>query len=439
MLNPTATERTVVSTILAFGSDAIQQAVQRGLVADHFSDGSCQAVYRAMVMLYSASKPVSQELVWECMAKGKFGTTPGDFVEATSLPMGTTVGLAELIDDVIDGATRRGLIVKATELIEAANTGDQSDLARKVAKLIESTSRGKARDMGDILARGKERVANIISGQWNPEQGALEWPIAIADASLKKVRRGELVIVAARPGVGKSSMARQFTVHNAKLGKRCLFFTLEVGVDDVLDQMATAMAGTNYRNLPSASTDNKARVVKALEDLSTYDLHLYECDSSLAEIVARCKAAHASKPVDLVVIDYLGLIKDCNAISKNSNKAQAVEAVTGALKRLARELGCVVLCLAQLNRAAAAEGRKPNLSDLRDSGGIEQDADRVVFIHRLEEQSKTQAFAEPPITIEVALIQDKGRNVGLGYCGARFHCPTASFSGPKDNLTDHAF
>jgi replicative DNA helicase len=277
----------------------------------------------------------------------------------------------------------------------------------------------------------EQRALNAIAGLVNSAD-FVSWGDPALDLNFQPMRRGELVIIGARPSVGKSSLARGIAVAAARAGRHVLFESLEVSAGDVIDGMAVGIAGVAIAELKGAPPDRQNDFLQTITNLRDAPLNVCE-DRKLAGIAARCQAMDVTRPLDLLVIDYLGLISDC-APAKGQTMAQSVGAVTKQLKRLALEQDLVVVCLAQLNRESVNDGnRAPRLSDLRDSGDIEQDADRVVFIHRPDECPHTNQAQDPLATLSklprygVALIQAKGRNVGTGHGSAWFNRKLARF------------
>jgi len=333
-----------------------------------------------------------------------------------------------------DLARRRKVITLSARLSHAAkNSAD--DMPGIIGDLLATQAEtAKARTWGKICDAATARAQDAIAGRVKAAD-FLSWGWPPLDKAFKAIRKGELVIIAARPSVGKSSLARCIATAATLSGRHVLFQSLEVAADDVIDGMATGQSGCNAAELPSMPAIDQRRYLQAIDTLRAAPLQVCE-DRNLAGIIARTKATHAQTPLALLVIDYLGLIADCEP-GRGETKAQAVGTVTKALKRLALELQIVVVCLSQLNRQSVNEGnREPRLSDLRDSGDIEQDADRVIFIHRPDECPIAKRQQNPLDDVEdlprygCALIQAKGRNVGTGFGAIWFNRRLARFEMP---------
>lgn len=198
-------------------------------------------------------------------------------------------------------------------------------------------------------------------------------------------QKGDLVILAARPAMGKTALMLAFAKH-AALYKNVLAFSLEMTKEQFINRLLSSEAKVNYEKFRNARELSKAELIeiaKASEKVSELNLSIYEKGGmSLQEIRSRAIIMKKKQGLDLLMIDYLQLMKMPKADTKNG----AIEIITKGLKDLAKELDVPIICLSQLSRAVEARGgdKRPMLSDLRDSGAIEQDADSVIFLYRPE-------------------------------------------------------
>ena len=206
------------------------------------------------------------------------------------------------------------------------------------------------------------------------------------DRLLGGLQRSDMVILAARPSVGKTSLALSFA-HNAakRFGQRIAFFSLEMSNEQVVQRLISAETGINAQRLRRGEIeqDEWGRFIKATNDLA--ETHFYIDDTpgaSALELRSKARRLHAEVGVDLVVVDYLQLMR---GDFRSENRVQEISSISRALKALARELNVPVLALSQLSRSVESRtDKRPILSDLRESGALEQDADVVVFIYRDE-------------------------------------------------------
>lgn len=195
---------------------------------------------------------------------------------------------------------------------------------------------------------------------------------------------GELDIIAARPGQGKTVIALNIAATMLRAGLRVLFFSLEMQARELIGRLASNMTGTFYRNIQTADLDqeqwaNLTNFVTRVRDSGLFVDD--DGDVTIADIRARARSQAAKTGVDLVIVDYLQLVN-----GSGENETIKVGSVSRGLKAMAKELDCPVIALAQLNRGIEQRtDARPRLSDLRQSGQIEQDADAVMFLHRHDE------------------------------------------------------
>lgn len=226
-------------------------------------------------------------------------------------------------------------------------------------------------------------------------------------------QKSDLVILAARPSMGKTSLAldiaRQAAVHhNAVVG----IFSLEMAAQQLIDRMVAAEAKVNSWNLRTGhinDADDWGRIREAYEKLGQAPIYIDDQPGNnilkMRAVARRLKREHG---LDMIVVDYLQLMVPTNARAQD-NLVQQVTEISRSLKQLAREMDVPVIALSQLSRAVEQRGGKPRLSDLRDSGSIEQDADVVMFIHR---DDKINKESDRPNIAEILI--EKHRNGPVG-------------------------
>ncbi|HLB11907.1 MAG TPA: replicative DNA helicase [Dehalococcoidia bacterium] len=252
-------------------------------------------------------------------------------------------------------------------------------------------------------------------------------------------QRSDLVILAARPSLGKTSLALNVAQHAAiKLGARVAIFSLEMSKEQVVQRLLCSQARVDSQRLRQGSLNQEEarRIMEATGVLS--EAPIYVDDSPIIKIVeirSKARRLHNEIGVDLVIVDYLGLVHGGNF----ENRVQEISYISRSLKALARELEAPVLAVSQLSRAVETRSpHTPQLSDLRDSGSIEQDADVVLFIYRddvyytEEEWARKSRDPYPKGIAEVRLA--KHRNGPVGELKIRFNESSARF----DNLATEA-
>lgn len=425
----TATEHRVIACEIDRSTEALLTVIETGITPADFINPFCRRIHEEILTSHARGLPFGISELWERLKPSPIEVD--SLLEITKEYTGDMMVLPRLCAELRAISVRREIISLSSQLATAAKC-DPDQMPDLIGQLLATHAEAiKARSWGKICDAAIARAQEAIAGRVNTED-FFSWGWAELDQRFKPLRRAELVVIAARPSVGKSSLARQIATANAVAGRRVLFESLEVSPDDVIDGMATALSGYNAADLAGLPVMDQKRFLQAIDTLRAASLQICE-DRTLAGIIARAKAIHAQEPLSMIVIDYLGLIADCRP-GKGETVAQAVGQVTKALKRLAMELKIVILLLAQLNRQSVNDGnREPRLSDLRDSGDIEQDADRVCFIHRPDECPITKRRQDSLDDVDdlprygCALIQAKGRSVGTGYGAVWFNRRLARF------------
>ena len=288
-------------------------------------------------------------------------------------------------------AQRRRLLALADQL--ATWTREQADPAQTMTNLRAALN---AIDAGQAFG-GPKALAELLPGvlaeldqRANRTQALLGLSSSLPDVDrlLDGFCAGRLYVIAGRPGSGKSVFGLQ-TVRAALLaGKRALLFSLEMPATEVIHRLLAAEIPLPLGTLQSARLSEADWSAVTNTCASIWPQPLWIDDSSqlsIADLQSRARRLHRLAPLDVVVVDYLGLMDGERRNGEYSNRVQEVSSITRALKQLAKELSLPVIVLAQLNRTLEQRGdKRPILSDLRESGSIEQDADVVAFVYRDE-------------------------------------------------------
>jgi replicative DNA helicase len=218
-----------------------------------------------------------------------------------------------------------------------------------------------------------------------------------------------MVIIAGRPAMGKSTLALDFArAASIKHGRQVMFFSLEMSREELDDRILSAEARVGLHHLRSGNVTDEdwTRIARRVPDVSAAPLFIDDTPGqTLASIKAKCRRHQQRHGLDLVVIDYLQLL-GTGTSRRHENRQQEVSELSRGIKLLAKELGVPVVILAQLNRGPEQrQDKRPVLSDLRESGSLEQDADVVILVHREDAYER-----ESPRSGEVDLMVVKHRN-----------------------------
>lgn len=307
---------------------------------------------------------------------------------------------------VQEKATLRRLIQAAGHIAGEAYHELPADIALAnaetgIAAIIErhSGAQHTARSLGEALKGFTDRLD--LLQQQQGQTGLIGIPSGLRDldALTSGWRKGNLVVLAARPSVGKSAMALAYALTAAKAGYAVAFFSLEMSEDELLERIVAMESGVEMTALRTGRLDDAAweQIMAALGRLADLPFYLEDTPAlTVADVRRRVRRQRLDHRVDMVLVDYLQIMGgatsgDNGNSSSNSygnkteNRVQEVSAISRGLKNLARELEIPVIALSQLSRAVESRNdKKPLLSDLRESGSIEQDADLVIFIYRDE-------------------------------------------------------
>ena len=237
------------------------------------------------------------------------------------------------------------------------------------------------------------------------------------DNIIKGVHNSDLMILAARPAVGKTSFAMNIAENIALQGYTCAVFSLEMSKEQLTQRMLCSVAGVSMETLYKGDMINKnkwwRKIAKAKELLSNAKIFIDDTASiTPTQIMSKCRRIKAKHGLDFVVIDYVQLMTPDKRLD---NRQQEITEISRSLKILAKEVDVPVLALSQLSRAVETRKGRPQLSDLRESGAIEQDADIVMFIHRPDKNATEKDFAEGKVKQNVAeIIIEKHRSGSQG-------------------------
>ena len=321
-------------------------------------------------------------------------------------------------------AVRRSLIEAADEAVEIAWT--QPDVSGAIDAItskfgaIERQQVSRApRSIADIA---QERLAHYTALEDGTAVAGWRTGIAWLDSALNGgFRPGALYVLAARPSVGKSSLSQSLASWTAADGLPTLFLSMEMGGTEVADRGVSSAGQISYSALLTGkmSPDHWQRAAGAMDQLGRLPLYIDDQPSlTLAQIRSKAKAV---KGLKVLVVDYLQL---CASTRRDGNRNSEIEEISRGLKALAKELGIAVLALAQLNRQVESRGenKRPRLSDLRDSGAIEQDADVVMFLWPVRDFTETEGRKILGLGI------DKNRQGRLGEIGLDFYGDTQNWS-----------
>jgi replicative DNA helicase len=418
------------------------QAINSPLTAEMFYNPANRVVYSRLVRMLSESKKIEPaSLITEMQGTKELEEVGGmAYIVQISSRIGTSAQLDYFAEKIRTAYQLREVIRHASMLVENCYnyTGEGVDtlLSRPVSQLIELSSGSAAApepSWSAVVDRAGDALQNIFTNAGLPADTIIEFPWQQMNDYFGPMQRGQLVVLAARTSVGKSSLARPITVHAGENGHKIYFVTLEVNPEQVALQMAAMSGRIGLRQIAKAHPNDQQEMKQTLLNLRWLGITISRRDKTIARILGKARALKTAKGLDLLVIDHGLLVEDILNASKEE-KTAVIGKFTKVLKHLAGELNIAVLLLWQLNRGGERDGgREPLLIDLKDCGSLEEDADKVILLHRPSEdpwtqqqQPTTSPFDEVP-KFWMKLIQAKGRDDGTAHIPFYFTRQTASF------------
>jgi replicative DNA helicase len=413
-------ERSILGAIL-LDNFAFNQAAEH-LHAEDFSLDSHRKIYARMVELSESSRPIDLITLCEELDRTKELESIGDVGYVSSLLDGVPdrPSIEHYVKIVRDKSLLRGLIHAANAAITRA--ADQSDPAEEI---LSDTEAAIFQLSEQRIGRGFMGVQEIIKEKFGSIDALLQRGQRITgiathypdlDEMTSGLQRSDLIIIAARPSMGKTAFAMNIA-ENAAINdqKKVAVFSLEMSSEALLQRMLCSAARVDSHKFRTGSLwqDDTRKIAHALEKLTHAPIFIDDTPGiSLSEMRAKARRLQQSQGgLDIIIVDYLQLMSAGGR--RYENRTQEVSAISRGLKALAKELKVPVIALSQLSRAPESRGsgdHRPQLADLRESGSIEQDADLVAFIFR-EEVYKPD---EPELDGVAELIIRKQRNGPTG-------------------------
>ena len=274
----------------------------------------------------------------------------------------------DIMDDASSGSGEANVILDSAEQrIYDIRQGRETSGPSKISEVILNGVYGKLKD---LTGENADDFKGIPTG------------FGLLDKYTTGLNRSDFVLIGARPAMGKTSFALNLAQNVSMIAKKkCVFFSLEMTKEQLAERLLASQSGVPSQKFRTGelTDDEWIRVGNAASDFSNVELYLDDSSSiTVPEIKSRVRRL---KNVDIVIIDYLGLVQSA---TRKENRVQEVSEITRHLKMMAKDLNIPVVCCAQLSRGTEGRGKshKPQLSDLRESGSIEQDADIVMFLYR---------------------------------------------------------
>ncbi len=409
-------EQAVLGSMLT-DKDAVIESLEV-LKKDDFYREDNKTIFEAIFNLYNKAEPIDIITVKdELVSLGKFEAV-GGLEYLASLP--EKVPLVSNVDRYIkiveEKAILRNLIKASNDIVamgyaENEEVDDIMDLAeKKIFEIIQKKNTKGYTPIKDVLVETFAELERL----YNQKTAITGVPTGFADLDYKTsgLHKSDLVLVAARPAMGKSAFVLNIATNAAlKANVPVVIFNLEMSKEQLVNRMlcSEAMVDSNKVRTGKIEEDDWVKLATALGPLSEAPIYIDDTPGiSIMEIRAKCRKLKLEKNIGLVIIDYLQLVQGSG--KRNASREQEISEISRSLKILAKELDVPVIALSQLSRAAEQrQDHRPMLSDLRESGAIEQDADIVMFIYRDDYYNEN---SEKKNIAEVTLAKHRGGSTG---------------------------
>lgn len=425
-------ERSLIGCLLT-DPDAMDRIASSRVNKKDFYYSKYSILFEAIESVYLERKPIDYVTVHAKLYDANSLSILGDgdnhqgiqFLVSVHEECATSAHVEYYAKRVKGEALKREMIKTSKEILSLGEThqGDYDELKQKADsiyfKLNETCNVKKSLAIRSILKGCKETFGNDKRKDLGLKTG-----FHGIDERVSGLMPGQLIIIAARPGIGKTALALNIVINtlNIKIAKKetlpsVAFFSLEMLDQELGFRFISSV--TNFDLKKEIDDRAKERLLKQIEHVEDYPVFINDNGySTLIDIQAECRRIKSESGLGLVVIDYIQLI---NSHTKAQYREQQVAEISRGLKQLAKELQCPIIALSQLNRTVESrQDKKPTIADLRESGAIEQDADIIFLIHRDETDANSKNKAE--------IIIGKNRSGETGTVSLKWSGQTTSFS-----------
>lgn len=414
--NDIEAEQAIIGSMLT-DKDAVISAIETLKEQDFYREDN-RAIYSAMLNLYNRSEPIDLITVKaELEAMGKFEQIGGlEYLAELPEKVPTTANASKYIKIVEEKSVLRNLIKTANEIIELGY-----DPTEEVDDIMENAEKKIFNIMQDKNNKGYSPIKDILVDSftqleelYNRKQHITGVPTGFVELDYKTAgfHSSDLILIAARPAMGKSAFALNIATNAAVRAKvPVVIFSLEMSKEQMVNRIlcSEAMVDSNKVRTGKLEEDDWTKLAEAIGPLSEADIYIDDTPGiSVTEIRAKCRKLKLEKNIGMVVIDYLQLVQGTN--KRNGSREQEISEISRSLKILAKEIGVPVVALSQLSRAVEQRpDHRPMLSDLRESGAIEQDADIVMFLYRDDYYNQD---SEKKDIAEIIIAKHRGGSTG---------------------------
>lgn len=399
-------ERSMIGACIVNPDSAIEEASQV-LTADDFYDDACQVWFAHLARLFAQGRPITSVSLQTEMKSSFARSNVNDWEFcgganqfARLITEAAATAYAWTAKQIKFASNRRKLSDIGKRLIELSldetirETDELVSQSYAAFKAIEESGDALIADVTPIAKVCDEVEKRIVQTAYGLAEIGLPWPIHALTELAGPLQPHQLTVVAARPGLGKSSLAGNVAEFTAERGDRVLFLTLEMANVEIGERVACSMAGVDSSMLVDdrITAEERKAIALKLDQLRKYPIDLVDKSRiTTSEISALVRVHHRKNPIKLLIIDYLKLILPDNP---RDRRDQQVSQIVRDIKSIAKQMKIPILLLAQLSRSCEQENREPRMSDLAESASIEQDADRILVIHNPAHEGRSEVKAK---------------------------------------------
>lgn len=428
------TEQALLSSMLAYPS-SVQQASELALHPEHFYVEANKRLYKVMMDLYEEGKPIDAASVISKLKDLNLIASVGgaSYVLELTESLVSSANTKYYVGLIQDKAYVRNLILTAQKIAAdgydaSTDIDDVMDSAEKSLLNVTRTRRSaEFRNAKEVVGEVMDNIQKMSTTHSNITGTATGF--RALDRLTNGFQRGDLIILAARPSVGKTAFALNVALNAAQISKQAVvLFSLEMPAEQLITRMLSAksrISGSTLRTGQIHTNNEWNALNEAAADLKQTKIFIDDSATvRVAEIFSKCRKLQTEHQLGLIVIDYIQLITSSSK-GGSDNRQQEVSEISRSLKALARELSVPVIALSQLSRSVEQRAdKRPQLSDLRESGAIEQDADLVLFLYR---QAYYDRDEDRPETEKTEVLISKHRNGPIGQVDLAFESNINAF------------
>ncbi len=401
-------------------AEFVDRAISEGVRRDTFSKPKLGSIWTAIIEQRAKGQLADMPTVFIAMGKD---CPSQELIDADNIHASTLAGKKAMNRMLWDHqvATLKPAMKDALAMLDKNAKPDEViarvESLQQILKPQENDVKTLDQLIGDVELWAKEE----ISGDRKTKDQIMTG-LPTFDNYAQPIEAHEYVVVGARTSIGKSSFMAQIAGHNLKRGLRIAYFTLETSAASVVKQIAGQRAKVNLRALGMEFAEAQKNYFSELEKLKAHQLRVFDRDLSLNQIEARCRILASSWKPQLVMIDYLGLIR-----GTEGSAYERMGALSKAMIPLRKSVGCAMMVAAQLNRGNEREDRAPTRTDFRDAGSIEEDAHRIIALHRPSKDAAGNPQELGQSTYDYELLQLKLRDGPLASSRIKYFAPHTRF------------